>query len=120
MIDRLQKTLTAGILSVCLAPGAFGATGIVAGQVKRVLNTDNKFGNCMAFMSTMDSTLRCSNWVTFDCAGLLEGTSKQAAYAKFDLAQLGLVTQNRVRVEVNDSRKINGQCYAERIDVYPE
>lgn len=84
-------------------------------RVSRTIVDNEKYGGCMAYLSAKNNQLACSNWVTFDCEGLLEGNTKAIAKLKFDAAQLAFVTQNRVKVLIDDNRKINGQCFASRI-----
>ena len=96
---------------------SFAATANVKATVTQLLTSDGKFGECMALLSTQDDSLSCSRWVTFDCTASLSGNTKASASRKFNLAQLALVTGNRVFLVVDDSKKINGQCFATRIDV---
>ena len=119
MNTKLKQAILVALVSTSIIPNvAFGATDVVVGKVIRVLATHNRWGNCMAYMNIKSPSLSCSNWVTFDCEGQLTGNSKSAANRKWDVAQLALVTKNRVRVEVDDSKKINGQCFANRFDLY--
>lgn len=76
------------------------------------------FGGCMAATSVDPSTLLpgCArNWVTFSCTG--DFGDQVQAYRMLDQAQLALATDKNVMLEVRDSQKHNGYCYAARIDV---
>lgn len=105
--------------SLMVAQESFAAKGWVTNALitKVQASNDGKWGECMAFLTKRNSSLDCSNWVTFDCAGDVEGNTKAAGNAKYNTAQLALVTGNRSQVFLNDSIKINGQCFAERIQV---
>lgn len=96
---------------------ALSATGYVSGTVKRILASHDTYGYCMAQLSGKDDSLSCSQWVTFDCEGNFEGNTKTAANNKYSAAQLAMVARKRVVVYIDDSKKINGQCFATRIDV---
>ena len=116
----MKRILTVIVVGSILVPQAsLAARGWVRdAQVTRLMLTHDKFGNCMALLSKKNDSLSCSPWVVFDCAGDLEGNTKSAGNAKFNSAQLALVTGNKVQAFVNDNMKINGQCFAERVDVY--
>ena len=105
-------------MTLGLSDASSAATCWVAGNVTRVLTMNDKFGTCMALLSSRNTNLSCSAWVTFDCEGSLEGNTRAVGNAKFNAAQLALVTGNRVRVQIDDGQKINGQCFAPRMDVY--
>ena len=47
-------------------------------------------------------------------------TVKSVANSMFSTAQLAYVTGDSVRVEVDDSVKLNGFCFARRIDLQPK
>ena len=81
---------------------------------------DDRFGGCMAALDVApsDSGLDCpvgSKWVTFSCTG--EHATVTEALRMYDSAQLAFVTERRVRVWVDDTRKHNGHCFVTRIDV---
>ena len=119
-IHRLFK-VTAGALfmSVLLAVPVQAATAMVEAEVRRTLTVaDDRFGGCMVALSVSPSGegLDCSSsWVTFSCTGT--HTSKSNALRMYDSAQLAFVTGRTVIVEVDDTKKHNGHCFASRIDV---
>ena len=95
------------------------ATGWVQNtKVTKVSSHHELFGGCMAYLSKKNTSLDCSQWITFDCTGELDGNTKSDGNRKFNSAQLALVTGNKVKVQVTDSKKINGQCFATRVDVF--
>ena len=90
-------------------------------KIRRTLaSTDEKFGGCMVLLDVSPSGegLSCNtgnNWVTFSCTG--EHVSKSSALRMFDSAQMAFMTDRSVRVTIDDSRKHDGWCLVERIDV---
>lgn len=99
---------------------AFATTLQIDAKVTRTLAADEqKFGGCMAYLtvSPAGEGLDCNsgNWVTFSCSG--EHVTKSSALRMFDSAQMAFLMDRTVRVTVDDSRKHNGWCLVERIDV---
>ncbi|MCF7989323.1 MAG: hypothetical protein K9M02_02655 [Thiohalocapsa sp.] len=102
----------------CLPAAAVADKVYVQGQVVRVLvSAGEDFGGCMAQLSRDPGRyLNCgANWVTFSCTG--DFTDPVRGYRMLDQAQLALATGRAVGVEVTDSKKHNGYCFAQRIDV---
>ena len=121
-MNKLLRGVFIGLITgaIMFSQTSFATTGWVKGTVTRMLTMNDKFGECMVLLSSKSDSLSCSNWVTFDCTASLSGNTKAAANRKLNAAQLAMVTGNKVRVLVDDSQKINGQCYAPRIDVYAD
>ena len=99
---------------------AFATTLELDAKVTRTLAADEqKFGGCMAYLtvSPAGEGLDCNtgNWVTFSCSGV--HVTKSSALRMFDSAQMAFLMDRTVRVTVDDSRKHNGWCLVERIDV---
>ena len=99
---------------------AFATTLQLDAKVTRTLAADEqKFGGCMAYLtvSPAGEGLDCNtgNWVTFSCSGV--HVTKSSALRMFDSAQMAFLMDRTVRVTVDDSRKHNGWCLVERIDV---
>ena len=120
-MKRVNYTFCAALLAGAITfPSESHAASAFVGRAKvtKVLAHSSKFGMCMAELSKKSQSLNCSNWVTFDCNGDLEGNTKTAATRKFDIAQLALVTNKYVKLAVTDSKKINGICFADRIEVW--
>lgn len=117
VICRMLLTLFIGL---SLAVDTSAATSSLTTNVRRVLVDDSNYGGCMAqFTDNPRSTLTdCGNeWLTFDCFSAFPGNSKSAAQNKLSQAQLALVTGRKVYVKFTDTRKANGYCFAQRIDV---
>lgn len=108
------------LIGALLASGeTYAATAFIGGaKINRLMAHHEKFGLCMAQLNKKNNSLSCSEWVTFDCNGEFDGNSKTAANNMFNLAQLALVTGKTVRVAVDDTKKINGQCFATRIEAF--
>ena len=106
------------LIAIMLSLPVSAGSAYHTGKVVRVLLQEGSYGNCMAsLLPDISSTgLDCpANWVTFSCSG--DYNSKSMGNQKLQAAQLSLVTGNTVRLKVNDSKLINGRCFAERIDV---
>ena len=90
-------------------------------EIVRTLVADaGRFGGCMARLDQDLAALGLScpsGWVTFSCSGVF--TSKDVAYRMFDSALMAFALGYRVTVLVDDAKKHNGYCYADRIDVFP-
>ena len=89
-------------------------------KITRTLSADEeKFGGCMVWLTASPAIegLSCNtgNWVTFSCSG--EHVTKSSALRMFDSAQMAFITDRTVRVTVDDTRKHNGWCLVERIDL---
>lgn len=117
----ITRGITAAVLLAALASStAWAATArIVSATVNSVLVDAVSYGGCMASLSVSPKTLLpgCNaTWVSFGCSG--EGGSDAVrGYRMLDQAQLALATNKVVAVNVDDSRKFNGYCFASRIDV---
>jgi len=107
------------VLSVVSALSVQAATRFVNGNVVRTLVADQeRFGGCMAKLdrALSDYFLDCpGSWVSFSCSGVF--TTKDIAYRMFDSAQMAFALGRSVNVQVDDTKKHNGHCYAQRIDV---
>lgn len=89
-------------------------------QVVSVLTDETKWGGCFARLNINQSALglNCTlTSVTFDCLNSLGTTSKSSAERNFNQAQLAFVTGKNTQFIIDDSRKVNNMCFAERIDV---
>ena len=120
MKENLRGILAVILVAGVLMPGtAVAAKGwITNAKIIRTLVQHDRFGICMIKLSKANNNLSCSDWVTFDCGGELEGNTRTAANLKFNTAQLAMATGNRVRVFLDDDIKINGQCFASRFEQY--
>jgi hypothetical protein len=99
--------------------GQATTVAVTANVVRTLVADQDRFGGCMAKLDKVlaNSGLDCpGTWVSFSCSGTF--TPKDIAYRMFDSAQMALALGKKVTVQVDDSRKHNGNCYAQRIDVF--
>lgn len=93
-------------------------------RVNRVSATSILGGGCTAGLDknlgTQVATLvpGCTAAVVFDCNGETGVVTKAQARDAFSNAQLALVTGKKVRLTVDNEKKINGNCLATRLDVF--
>ncbi len=91
----------------------------VQGAVLRTLIQESAYGGCMALLdvSIREATgLDCDDgWVTFSCTG--DYQAKDFAWKMFESVQMAAVLNKRVTVYVDDSKKHNGFCAVERVDL---
>ena len=117
---NFAKAITVCCITLLLFSNYASATkGAVTSRVIRILTDDTRYGGCMAEMATSPSTVLAgcgTRFVTFDCLNTLGTTNKSNAQTRFASAQLAYVTGNDLYVKFDDSKTINGYCYAERAD----
>ena len=110
--------LVLGVFAVALHAEVVSMT---AGITRTMVVADDRWGGCAARLSVSpadEGLANCANnWVTFSCSGV--HTSKSSALAMFDQAQMAYVLDRRVRVFVDDSKKHNGLCFVNRIELLP-
>ncbi len=118
-----------GAVALVLSAGAtplWAASATMATTITQTLATSNeRWGGCAARLvggvaseSLNMDMCRNANWVTFDCAGVMN-TSKASAQRMFDSAQMAAVTGGTVRIAVTDEGPINGMCRSTAIYVSP-
>ena len=108
-------------LCMCFAANAYAATASVYAKITRTLLADRgRYGTCLVRLD-VDLTLSgvdCPySHVTFSCGGDFQG--KDVAWRMFDTAQMAFTLDYSVYLEVDDSRKHNGYCFAPLILVIP-
>ncbi|MEP4145603.1 MAG: hypothetical protein ABJL54_00200 [Halioglobus sp.] len=111
----MKKILS--IAALMVAVPAMGAQEWHQANVTRTLIQDGAWGTCMAMISpSLSATgLNCKpDWVSFSCSG--HYNSPEVGGDKMEAAQLSLITESQVIVLVNDAKKHNGYCFAERVD----
>ncbi len=107
---------TAGLLALTNSSAYAAKAGIFA-KVTTILLDDVNFGGCMAALDSAPSGtgLDCADpWVSFSCTG--DFNSRSQGDRKLAAAQLALVTQTTFYVVIDDTKKHNGYCFAERAD----
>ena len=95
-------------------------TGGLTATVSKVMVNATAYGGCMALLSKTISSaspaVNCpGNWISFSCTGTY--ASKDLAFFMLDQAQLALSLNKNVTVYVDDTKKHNGYCFANRIEV---
>jgi hypothetical protein len=63
------------------------------------------------------SWLKEASWLSLSCSGTF--TTKDVAYRMLDSAQMAYALGRPVLIQVDDTKKRNGYCYASRIDALP-
>jgi len=109
-------------VSAVLSNAASAATGTLTGvTIQRLGVYEERFGGCMAELSKDISTVLPScpgKWVTFACDGSLDN-SVAKAMQKWDVAQLGYALGKPLLVQVDNSKTVNGYCFANIVRLEP-
>lgn len=117
-----MKYIIALSMAVFMVTASVGiaATVYVQGNVERTLIADqDRWGGCMIWIDQVlsDQGLNCpGQWVSFSCTGTF--TTKDVAYRMFDSAQMAYALGKKIFIEVDDTKKHNGYCCANRVDVF--
>ncbi|HEB94600.1 MAG TPA: hypothetical protein ENI94_14330 [Gammaproteobacteria bacterium] len=121
MWKRWKKGLlgaVAGLMVLGAGVASAEMAWISDAKVTTTLSEAGSYGDCMIYVNKpiSDSLSGCPSWVTFSCDGTYN--SKDAGQRKFESAQLALALGYRVQLFVDNTKKHNGYCYAQRIDIY--
>jgi len=107
------------VLALLSSPVANADTAMISAKVKRVLLTGNgQYGGCMVLLTTsVNASLpNCpGSWVSLSCTG--DFSPKDSAYRMLDVAQMAKALNSTIYVFVDDTKKHNGYCYSNRIDI---
>ncbi len=103
------------LILLIVAPLAHSATGWMGAKVtKTVVASGGTWGGCMALLNkniAASTGLNCPDaWVTFSCSGTY--AKKDIAYRMFDSAQMAWTLKQSVVLQIDDSKKHNGFCFA--------
>ena len=117
-----MKKLVILFASLIVSSSALAAEGWLKSQgVRQILLADGLYGECMIRLADSPQSigLDCPSppWVTVDCAASLAGNSRSLANNKLNIAQLAYIARKKIDVKVTDAKKINGFCYAVRVDL---
>ena len=115
---KISTVFTLAALMALAMPGSATTVAVEANVVRTLVADQERFGGCMAKLDKPLASLGldCPGaWVSFSCTGTF--TPKDIAYRMFDSAQMAFALEKPVMVQVDDTRKHNGNCYAQRIDV---
>ena len=115
-----MKRILVCVLMLCCPLVAVGDVAFISTVSRTLLTSDAEFGGCLVKPNaSISSRLNCPDtWVTLDCAGTLGG-SKAAGQRRFDAVTLAVLTGQKVTFRINDERKINGWCAADRVASVP-
>ena len=101
---------------------AWAANGTLSDvSVEKLIVSEDRFGGCMAMLSKDIATVLPScpdKWVTFACDGSLNN-SVARAMQKWDVAQLAYALGKPVLVQVDNSKTVNGYCFANIVRLEP-
>lgn len=117
-----MKRVAILLVAFAIALPATAATKKLFVNVDRVIVTDsNIFGGClMAPLGGMNTsgTTCLGKFASLDCANVTggDGTSKADGQRRLDVAMLARITDEKVAIVINDAKKVNGYCVAERVD----
>ena len=86
-----------------------------SGTVTRVLVDSEKFGGCMVMLSTnIGNGCPANGWVSLDCTNTYYTDGKN----KYAMALTALSLNKSVSVLVDNTKKHDGYCVAQRIDIF--
>ena len=111
----LLITLTALLTGLFSTPAEATRQGMWA-AVTRTLSDAENFGGCLTELSIAPANigLDCKGrWVAFSCTGAF--APRDAANRSFDMTQIALVSGAQVWLVIDDTKKHNGYCFAERV-----
>jgi hypothetical protein len=97
------------------APALQAASEWVSGKVDRLLLDENYYGKCMARIGFTASIDCPAAWFSLDCEG--NYLAKADAGRMWDSLNLAFVLDKTISVYLDDSRKNNGYCISQRLDV---
>ena len=82
--------------------------------------TGDRYGGCMVQGGEIPANvLDCpERWPTLDCKGLFGSIT--SGHNRLNTARTALLTNSKVSVLVDDSRKVSGFCFAPQIIIFKE
>ena len=109
------------LVALC-ASTAMSATKLYKTRILQTSLNEPADGGCAVKLAKPPSEagLVCDGpWVHFSCNGDIN--SQAEGYQKFQAGQLSLISGTAVKVRIDDDeeKKIGGNCYADRIDNFP-
>lgn len=120
-----MKKFAVLFIAAAIALPAAAATKTVRVGVDRIVATNGDvFGGCLVVpdsrLKTFPTTCP-SAFFSLDCSdqNAQGGSWKADAQRKLDLIHLARLTGEQVQVTLNDARKVNGWCVADRVDSIP-
>ena len=107
------------LFTLLFAHQSEATTATIRTPVMGVL-TGDRYGGCMVQIGEIPaSVLDCpERWVTLDCKGLFG--SMTSGHNRLNTARTAMLTDSRISVQVDDSRKVSGFCFAPQIIIFKE
>ena len=115
------RALGLAILLLLIPITAQSATKAVRSPVYGILTGDN-YGGCMVQIGRIpvDAGLNCPDkdrtWLTLDCDG--NRMSRPEADRNLRIAQMAILTKDKITVTIDDSYKASGWCLGKQIIVF--
>ena len=116
-MKNVQTIIALGLFS---AMPALAEIGYVNGAKidKMIITSDGSYGGCLLHLDkrTEDTVAGCGrSWVSLSCSG--EFATKSDARFLLETAQLAYVLEKTVQIRIDDSKKHNGYCFADFINI---
>lgn len=116
----MKKTRNIIMLAFFFSMPALSEIGYVNGAKidKMIVTSDGSYGGCLLHLDkrTEDTVAGCGrSWVSLSCSG--EFATKSDARFLLETAQLAYVLEKTVQIRIDDSKKHNGYCFADFINI---
>ena len=120
-MTKLIKTIALFLLVINMNSLYATRAYVIANIKQTLLSMPDIYGSCMVRVDIPETLtsygVDCpGQWISLSCTG--DFHPKDIAYKMFDTAQMSLAIGANVQIEVNDLKKHNGYCVAERMDIY--
>jgi hypothetical protein len=110
------KLIGSGLLLMGMSGSLVAAEFWRTGTVERIITGATLYGGCMLLLSRRIAN-GCPNngWVSLDCAHTY--SSESSTKNKYALVLTALVTNKKISIKVDNSKKIDNYCVVKRIDL---
>ena len=106
-----------GVFVLYCSAGTWAAVEAKTVTPARLLTDPANYGYCMIYSPGLVFSHNCPNtWISLDCKGSYH--SKETSRIMWDAANLAYAMESKLIVVVNDAKKHNGYCVADRLDVF--
>ena len=118
----MEKLILAIVVAFIIGVSINASASIISisnTKIERVLISSKDYGHCMILIdkSLSGYGLDCpSRWVSLSCDGTFN--PKDIAFRKLDQAQMAFALNRTIKVNVDDTKKHNGYCFGERVDIF--
>lgn len=116
-----MSRLLVALLLIIAPCGALAATKAVRSPVYGIL-TGPSYGGCMLQIGEipadagLDCPIKSRTWLTMDCNG--QRLSKDEAANNLKLAQMAILTKDKITITIDDSFKASGWCLGRQIILF--